>query len=217
MRERWRRARREAQACEGQNTGREPRGYGSPPEVALERGSLRLDDQVRGRQVGAQRHGEHAEQRAERRRPTVGGCRGHRGEADCQGERRDDAGCPKRETPRRSVARRLASMRAKRECRPTQDDANQRDREGHVQVKAQPREGGRKRGEEADDHEDQPDVVGLPNRAHRLGHGPALITRTRAAGQEVPHAAADVRGEREQQDSGDDLGLAHGSARFLPA
>ncbi len=89
-----------------------------------------------------------------------------------------------------SHRRRLA---AQGERGSTEDDPYGGQPERHVERRGDRPEGGRERGPEDDEHEDEPHVVGLPHRAHRaLDHPPHARAAPGAAGGEVPEAGAEV-------------------------
>ena len=88
-------------------------------------------------------------------------------------------------------------MRPKRESRAAKHDSDQGDGEWQVERHAQNPECRRKSGEQADDHEDQPHVVGLPHRGHRVVRVLADARRVATAPRgELPRAGAEV-GARE--------------------
>ena len=111
---------------------------------------------------------------------------------------------------RRVVARAVA---AEDERRAAQHDPDEHERERDVQHDAK---GGERRGEggeEQHDDEDEPHVIRFPDRPDLRGDQLALRGASRAAREQVPHAAAEVRAagehvrvERQHHDRRENLG-----------
>ena len=87
--------------------------------------------------------------------------------------------------------------RAKGERRAAQYDADQHERERDVQHHAQIGEDGGEAGEEEDHHQDEPHVIGFPDRAHGMRDRGTLALPTRATCQQIPDTAAEVRASEE--------------------
>jgi len=88
-----------------------------------------------------------------------------------------------------------------------------------VQQDRDRRERGGKAGEEEHDHENQPHVVGFPDRCDRVRDEIALRLATVATREEIPHASTEVsareqhvRVERDHHDSREDDGKREGHA-----
>ncbi len=91
-------------------------------------------------------------------------------------------------------------------------DPDQHERERDVQLDGEECEGGREAREEEHDHQDQPDVVRLPDGPDRVGDEVPLRVAPRPARQEIPHSASeigaaqqDVRGEGDGDDRRQDV------------
>jgi len=88
-------------------------------------------------------------------------------------------------------------VRPEHERRPAKDDADEREGDRHVARNRDRGEGARIGGEEHDDHEDQPDVVGFPDGRDGVLDRRALVARAGASRDEVPEATPEVRASGE--------------------
>jgi len=111
---------------------------------------------------------------------------------------------------------RVAAMSAKCKCSTPKHDADHRDRERHEEGQPKHAERDGKGRKQAGDHEDQPDVVRLPHRTHRLSDGIALLTGARPAGEQVPDTSTEVSarehricGQSKPEDASDELRATH--------
>ncbi len=122
--------------------------------------------------------------------------------------KRRSAICPAPQSPRRVV---------EGEARAAQDDAEGRQAQRDEQGREDRFEGEREPGPEHHEHEDQPDVVGLPDRADRpvdqraRPPAPAVAAGDEApeAGPEVGPAEHGIRRHADPQHPGDGVGAAH--------
>ena len=122
--------------------------------------------------------------------------RGQGAEAQPQEERREEARRAEERAPA-SVHRIVTDVVPPEDKgRTAQHDPDEDRRHGDMQRRHDDGEGGREAREEDHDHEDEPDVIGLPDRSDRVLDGLALTLRSGAQGQQVPHAAAIVGATR---------------------
>jgi hypothetical protein len=120
-------------------------------------------------------------------RAVDGDAGAQRAEGDAEGDRRDEAGDREdaAEAARTGVVGllRVGVDVQEGEGRAAQDDADKHDRERDVQRGADGREGAGEADEEQHDDEDQPHMVGLPDRADRVVDELALVLGAGARGQ----------------------------------
>ena len=177
------------------------------PEVLDELGIVGFEREEDGREIGEERQRQQPDGQAERgeprrrrtgrrscrlRRYRSGPARGHRADADAEQHRGDQARAGEDPAPAALHRVVLVVVGAEGERRAAQHDADQHQRERNVQHDAEPREHRREAGEREHDRQDQPDVVGLPDRPDGVADHLALAVAPRPAGEQVPHAAAEV-------------------------
>ena len=109
---------------------------------------------------------------------------------DAEGKRRHQARGSEQPAEEHLAANRPARVGAQPECHAAKDDREQGDGERRQQGGAERREGGGKRREQDRDREDQPDVVGLPDRADRGGDRFPVCAA--ASGEQIQDAGAEV-------------------------
>ena len=205
---------------------------GTAPEVGLQVGRAvpaGVGDQEHRGQEGGGGHGQRAEQhrgRVEPRGDRVTSAVAHRdptgrdaAEGRGEEERREDRGDPE-DRGVAAAADPLPGRFAQREPGAAQHQPEPGEDHGDPRGRCDRLEHLREPGPGQDDHEDEPDVVGLPDRRHRVvdqRSGPGAAVR--AAGGQVPEAgavvhpaAAGVRGDRQDQHQGHGVGAAHGRA-----
>ena len=194
------------------------------PEIVLQLRVVGFHREVHRRQVGAERQGQRPDgerkwlqpwvhkrldERAGWARRDAAGRDGARRHAEQH--RGHQAGPGKEHAPAALHVIALAVIGAEGERRPAQHDADQHERKRDVQRHRESRVRRREAHEEQDHREDQPYMVGFPDRPDGIGDERALSLPAWPGGEQVPHAAAEVGaghdevgGERHHDASGDE-------------
>ena len=195
------------EAREGERAGHDRGEQRTRPKIVLEcrlAESLRIGGEVDGAQIARRRDRERTDEDGGRIQPARdevasrvadGDTTGGDGADDgAEGEGRQDR--REREDPLDGSLRWLSvELPPQGVGRPTQDDADRGDEQRHGERGHDRAEGDRIGGPADDEDEDQPDVIRLPDGAHRVPCMVARRRRTRAstAGEQDPEAGAEVR------------------------
>ena len=219
----------DGQACERSGAGDDGHDEGAPAERQLELGPADANGvgrEVDGRQVCRRRHRDRAEDERRRVEPArdevalgvADRDAARRDAADRRAERegREDRGAGEEDLDPALLAC-APCARAQGVGRAAQDDADPRDEERDGERRGDRAEG-RRIGRPADhEHEDQPDVVGLPDGAHGVvGVLAQRLVALAAAAQQLPEARAEVgaaqhcvRGQSDEHQDDRELGESH--------
>ena len=148
--------------------------------------ALRVERQIHGRQEGKQAERENTAGHRERRQPArkETSCHlsvlnpnlpgGQRSQRQALAERSEKTGRAEYRAPAALHCAALGIVFAKGKSRAPQHNADQHGRQRNVQRRHHRRKPARKTGEEQNDHENQPHMVGLPNGTDGVGDGFSL-------------------------------------------
>ena len=103
----------------------------------------------------------------------------HRADADTQEQRCNDAGARENAPPAALGRVLLIVIRSKGECRSPENDAHQHEREWNVEYGAESGIHRGEAGESEDDGQNQPDVIGFPDRTNGMSDHVPLPRATR--------------------------------------
>ena len=117
---------------------------------------------------------------------------GHRANTEAEQHRRGHTRNRKDASPAALHAVARAVVGAKGERRPAQDDADQHQRDRHVQRRGQVGVRARKTGEQEHHHENEPHMVGFPDGADGFGDECTLFVALSSACQQIPDATAKI-------------------------
>ena len=221
------------EADDRQDSGDDSGTEGAARKVALHLGltrPARIADEEDGGEIGPADDEDRADQQRQRPSPggkgvavavcgdVAGGDRPDHGSHEERGQQRGDG----EDATGGAAAGEAFDRLAEGKAGAAQDDPEGRDRDRHVERRHHRVEGRGEGRPEDDQAEDQPDVVGLPDRGQRaLDRRPRPLPALGPAGDQVPEAAAEVgaaeqrvEGHAEPEDRRGDVGEAHAS---LPA